>query len=239
MSNEVVNDKNLKSLKSLSKVIYVLAIIGRVVTIIGAVFATLGMAIAIICLSTINIKTNDGIEIGFGDNVVKISNIEENLNNDTLTITANGEKVDIDDKEAIDAIRLAGKYINEENKEKLIGFLAVTMIFTLVILILSAILLKKVEKLFKNISKESTPFIKENVEHIRKCAYYMIAITIISAMESGLANALLGGTTSISGTSIGFSLITILIIFAAARVFDYGCKLEEKNEEKVIGDVNK
>ena len=238
MSNEVVNDKKLKSLKSLSKVIYVLAIIGRIVTIIGAVFATLGMAIAIICLSTINIKANDGLEISFGDNTVKIAEFNENIGDgNKITITANGEKVDIDDKDVIEVIKLADKYVNEDTKEKLIGFLVVTMIFTLVILILSAILLNKVEILFKNIAKKDTPFIKDNSGIIRKIGYYMIAITIISAMESGLSGVLLGAT-GISKTGVGFSLMAILIIFAAARVFDYGYDLEERNQGKIEENIN-
>ena len=237
MSNEVVNDKKLKSLKSLSKVIYVLAIIGRIVTIIGAVFATLGIAIAIVCLSAINIKANDGLEISFGDNTVKIAEFEEKADNgNKITITANGEKVDVEDKDVIKAIELAKKYLNEDTKEKLIGFLVVTMIFTLVILILSAILLNKVEVLFKNIAKKDTPFIKENAGIIRKIGYYMIAITIISAIESGLSTALIGGAR-ISKTGIGFSLMTILIIFAAARLFDYGNGLEEGNQEKIDGNI--
>lgn len=239
MSNEVVNDKNLKSLKSLSKVIYVLAIIGRIVTIIGAVFATLGMAVAIICLSAINIKTNDGLEISFGDNVVKIAEFDQKSDsNNKVTIVANGEKVDIDDKDIIEAIKLVDKYFNEDAKEKLIWFLVTTMIFTLVILILSAILLRKVEVLFKNIAKQNTPFTKDNSGLIRKIGYYMIAVTIIAAMESGLSSTLIGGT-GISKTGAGFSLMAILVIFAAARVFDYGCGLEEKNQGKIdSGNIN-
>ena len=124
----------------------------------------------------------------------------------------------------------------EDTKEKLIGFLVVTMIFTLVILILSAILLNKVEVLFKNIAKKDTPFIKENAGIIRKIGYYMIAITIISAIESVLSTALIGGAR-ISKTGIGFSLMTILIIFAAARLFDYGNGLEEGNQEKIDGNI--
>lgn len=239
MSNEVVNDKNLKSLKSLSKVIYVLAIIGRIVTIIGAFFVTLGMTIAIICLSAVNIKTNDGLEISFGDNVVKIAEFDQKSHSDNkVTIVANGEKVDIDDKDIIEAIKLVDKYFNEDAKEKLIWFLVITMIFTLVILILSAILLRKVEVLFKNIAKQNTPFTRDNSGIIRKIGYYMIAVTIIAAIESGLSSTLIGGT-GILKTGAGFSLMAILVIFVVARVFDYGCGLEEKNQGKIdSGDIN-
>ncbi len=87
-----------------------------------------------------------------------------------------------------------------------------------------------VAKLFKNFEKKKTPFLPENVELLRKIAYWMLGVMIASCVISiGISIATNFETDMVFNLG-GIELL--LIAFGLVYIFDYGCKLEDKNKKK-------
>lgn len=221
--------KKQKNLKTLSKVIYVLAKIGKVFAIIGTVFAAIGIIIGMVFVNNldINVKNSNDITIKMGDAVIQYKD-----ENDGVSITSQGEEVKFDDEETIQGMRLVATELTKISKGQIIAYLAVTLVFTVAGLILTAIILDYVNKLFKNISKDDTPFIMENVDYLRKIGWYMVTSTIVSAVGNGIGSEMVGGSFSFG---YGFNLIMILIVFAASIIFEYGSNMQEDSDAKIYG----
>jgi hypothetical protein len=85
-------------------------------------------------------------------------------------------------------------------------------------------LLKHLEKLFVNINEGETPFTLENVSHIKKMSYFMIAAIIVSS----IGGTLLSIVTS-TEVNIDFNLFNvgeIIFLYAMAYIFEYGYKIQ-------------
>lgn len=225
-----LEQKKQKNLKTLSKAIYVFAIIGKICAIIGTVFVILGMSLGIAALSSIDLKVNNSrdMEVKIGSSVIQYKD-----EGDKLTLAVDREKEKITDTEAVDALRVLTSMISRTSKSQLIGYLATMLVFTTAGLIITAIILSNVEKLFKRIAKENTPFTMENVATIKKIGYFMIGATVLAYAGNSVIGKALGMSLNLS---YGFSIITILIVFAAAFICEYGANLQADTEATIYGD---
>ena len=97
---------------------------------------------------------------------------------------------------------------NMEFKSAMAIFLVLLILFTLA----CAYLFRKIGTLFKNMNKDYSPFIPENVKLIKFIAVFVAVILLI---EAGLIPAILIG----------------LILWAVALLFDYGCELQTESDE--------
>ena len=91
------------------------------------------------------------------------------------------------------------------------------------------LILKYIEKLFENIKNNSTPFIMDNVNYIKKISYLMISLILINPISEIIFNILL----NVSETSSGFELISILeilIIFSMSYIFEYGYEIQKDSK---------
>ena len=100
-------------------------------------------------------------------------------------------------------------------------------------LILLYYALKHLEKLFLNIYSEETPFTLENVSHIKKMAYFMIATIVVPYVSGTLVQL-------VSEVNLGvefefFNVIYILSLFAIAYIFEYGYELQHDSSGKMYG----
>lgn len=231
---ETLEKKKQGNLKTLSKFIYVLAKIGKIFTIIGIVAIAIGLSIAIAVTSNIEIKAKDSsdMEIKFADQTIQY---RDKIDKVTLKISG-GEETEIEDKDAVQGLRMIAAKASQISMKQVVLYLVALLIFTVATMVLSAIMLNYVEKLFKNISKEDTPFIMENVEYIKKIGWFMVASAVVSAFGNGVANGLISGNSSFSASlssGTGFNLVLILTVFASAIIVEYGCKLQEKSNAKI------
>ena len=226
----VVKFKNEKQkrVKVLSKIIAVIAKIGWITSIVGVSLITFVAIVLPIALKDIDIKDN---KIVSSSDIIEIVDEGKKLvlkhNNVIIASESNAESIRLI-RDVIDS--------NLNNKPLLIGYCEAGFITLIVCLILLIFMLKRLEKLFNNINKGDTPFTLENVEHIKKMAYIMIALIIIPNVGGVLFELILGKDLGVSFEL--FNVVEILIIFVISYIFEYGYEIQLDSKGKMYGDIN-
>ena len=221
----IEKDKQRK-LKVLSKIIYIVAKIGKILTYIAIPFIVLGMVVIPILMNKIDIK-NDRIILKDKGNSISI--VEKN---DKLTINVKDAKVaEVTSAKDISKIK---DFFNNNSKGTIIAAGETALAFALISIIIAILLLRRVEKLFKNINKNDTPFTYDNVEHIRRIAFLMIINIILPAIASAVIELILKVDLNIHFGA--YNLIEILSLYVLVYVFEYGCKLQKDSKCKIYGE---
>ena len=214
-----LKEKEQKRMKVLSKILEIVALVGKVLTRVAAV---------VVLLVTV------AIPIFFAN--VKYSNntVKFNFTDETITFVETNNKVKAYDKENKEIKEITPKFAKTVKKSfdnnkvttlsiKLtLGFICLT-----IYLFIISIILRNVERLFKNINRGETPFTLENVSYIKKTAYYMIVAIIVSSCGAGILDTI-AGDNSLAVDS--FDLIEILFLFAMAYIFEYGVEIQKDSE---------
>lgn len=223
-----LKEEKQKKVKVLSKIISVLAKIGRICLTIVIPFIVLAMIVVPIVLSKVDVKDNKITFTGTKDAikiVEKNDKIEVKINNKTVA--------DEEDKDAIVEIK---KFLDKHSDTEIIVYTEVGCTFLIIYLVISIVMLKHLELLFKNINKGDTPFTLENVKHIKHIAYLMIASIIFPGIIGSIVNGLMGIDLDLSLS--GHSLVEILIIFVMVYIFEYGYEIQRDSKGKMYGDFN-
>lgn len=218
-----------KQMKGLSKGIYILARIGKIVLIISMFCLVLTMIVTPFITRNIEFKKNNRVEL-FGEEVEYIRG------EDKFTIIYNGEKNVIRtsmDGESLNELTMWGE---KHSMVVLTGFIETAFVFLLATLILLYFVFKHLEKLFVNLYNLETPFTMENVLHIKKMAILMIAVTLLPNVAGVIVEMFIG-----ESLGIGFELmdlIYILFLFNMSYIFEYGYMIQLDSKGKMYGDVN-
>ena len=221
----IEKDKQRK-LKVLSKIIYILAKIGKILTYIAIPFIVLGMVVIPMLMNKIDIK-NDRIILKDKGNIISI--VEKN---DKLVINVKDAKVaEVTSAKDISKIK---DFFNNNSKGTIIAAGETALGFALISIIIAILLLRRVEKLFKNINKNDTPFTYDNVEHIRRIAFLMIISIILPAVASAVIELILKVDLNIHFGA--YNLIEILALYVLVYIFEYGCKLQQDSKCKIYGE---
>ncbi len=214
--------------KGLSKAIYVIARIGRILSIVG-IICTIATMIAIPFISS-NVKVKDNeIEL-YGEKV------RYEYQDDDLIFKYNNQEKILEREEEKLAIKETLNKIENGNMPLLVGFIETAFTFLIVTLVLFIIILKHLEKLFINIHNGETPFTIENVKHIKKMAMFMILVIIIPNIAGVIAEKIIGENLGI-GFEL-FDLIYILFLFSMSYIFEYGYEIQLDSKGKMYGDEN-
>ena len=88
--------------------------------------------------------------------------------------------------------------------------------------IILTFLLDSVARLFDNFYNNTTPFTLGNIRLIKKIAKTSLIMLIVQLATFGISS---------SGVSSGINIITVLIIYAFAYIFDYGYQMQRANEK--------
>lgn len=218
-----------KQMKGLSKGIYTLARIGKIILIISMFCLTLTMIVVPFITRNIEFKDNNRIEV-FGEEVEYIRG------EDKFTIVYDGEKNVIGtsmDAESLNKLTLWGE---KHSMVVLTSFIEIAFVFLLATLVLLYFVFKHLEKLFVNLNNLETPFTMENVLHIKKMAILMIAVTLLPNVAGVIAEMILG-----ESLEIGFEmmdLIYILFLFSMSYIFEYGYMIQLDSKGKMYGEVD-
>ena len=103
-----------------------------------------------------------------------------------------------------------------------------SMIFLITGLFILSVALNHLSQLFKNINEGDTPFTLENVHHIKTMSYFMIAITILSAIGNAISSIIIE-----QDFDLGFGFISILVFYSIAYIFEYGYELQLDSKGKI------
>ena len=215
MSVVKLNEKEQNRMKVLSKILYLIGRIGKIVCRVGIGFIIAAMVLLPIVLSKIEVKDDTLVADG---NVVRIL---ESV--DGVKITVNNDHIILSDLTKENVVTLK-ESLTRFNKPVLISLYELTFAVLIGFVIVVIQLLKHLEKLFVNINEGETPFTLENVSHIKKMSYFMIAAIIVSS----IGGTLLSIVTS-TEVNIDFNLFNvgeIIFLYAMAYIFEYGYKIQ-------------
>ena len=215
-------------MKGLSKAISVIAKIMSIIVIIS-------LPIVVFVMILLGVMVN---KIDVGDNEIRL-----NVTNDRLVVTLEDNKiiVKMNDKEIKEVINQSDiwkmKSILENNsKYLLLGYLETGFLVLIVYLVLLGIMLKSLTSLFDNIHKGDTPFTLENVNHIKRMAFLMIAITLLPGVLGAIFEIVLDTDLNV-GLEL-YSLIEVLFLFSIAYIFQYGYEIQLDSKGIMYGDVD-
>lgn len=216
-----------KQMKALSKAIYILARIGKIITTLGMIIIILMMFLTPMIASNIEVKEDNTIEVFH-------KKIEYERNQEKITVTYNHKNVAIIDTEEKFAINKVIDWLEIHSIASVVWLLEVAFTFLVVTFELLYLTLKHLEHLFINIHEGETPFTMENVDHIKKMAIFMIVMIILPNISGMLMQFIIGEDLDISFET--FDLIYILFLFSMAYIFEYGYQIQLDSKGRMYGD---
>lgn len=209
-----------KMLKIFSKILAVFSRIGQVFMIIAIPFMVLAMAIIPFVVNHVDV---DDSKITFDG--IQESKITLEEREDGQVVIVDEEEVKLDEKIDTSIIK---ELFNNNEKAAIIGVAEVSLAFTIGYFVLIIIMLSNIIKFFKNLYKEDTPFILDNVERLMKVGKLMIAVLIVQGLSAGIVEYVFGSEVSMLSGS--YSIFEILFVFVLAYVFKHGYELEQSKQ---------
>ena len=214
-----------KKMKGISKAIYILARILKIISVGMIVLLTLITIFLMFMLANCNIDSEN--------KTIKVFDLEKkyDINNNNITIyEENNEDIVIDYGE------LDINMFLEESKLYQITICLSCFITMIVFMFIMMKAMTYLEKLFININKEDTPFSHINIIYIKKLAIYMTLSIIIPSILSLFICII---TNGIVDYSIGSTdIVTILVLFSLYYIFKYGYEIQLDSNGKIYGIEN-
>ena len=215
-----------KKMKVLSKIISVISKIGRIFCYIAIPFICLILIFSPYFINKVIIK----------DNNLTLNLRDQNINllekNDKVVLKVGAFVLADADKEFLNTKVIS--IFENISKAKIIGYVETGFAVLLVTIILTSIIFKHLETLFDNINKGETPFTLENVSLIKKIAWKMIIIIIMTNIGGGVFELLLSSDLNIEFET--YDLVEILFLFSLSYIFEYGRLLGLETKGQMYGD---
>jgi len=218
MSVVKLKKEKQKQMKGISKIISVIAKISTIAIRIGFVFLILGMIFIPIGLKDIDVK--DGKLISTNKDV-KIVEKKGKVN----IIVKNSEGGATFSQKDVESLVPA---IENFSKPVVIGLLEVGLAFIGGLMIILMKVLKHLEKLFNNIHEGDTPFTLDNVDHIKKMTYLMIAAIVVASIGGVILAIPLKDNVNIDINML--SVVEILFLYSMSLVFEYGYEIQKDSK---------
>lgn len=228
MSVVKLKKEQQRKMKGLSKAIAIIAKVGKILVYVSIPAVVASMIILGVLITKVEVNNNEISLKGTNELVTLISNDEELIIKYNDTVVAK-EK----DKTAILKIK---EVLDNNTKTEVFIYLESGFLFLVIMLVTLSVILKHVEKLFENIYDGDTPFTLENVEHIKKTAYLMIAMIILPSLVGVMFEFFM--KTDLNVDFELFSLIEILFLFSLAYIFEYGYQIQKDSKGKMYGEEN-
>ena len=215
-----------KKMKVLSKIISVISKIGRIFCYIAIPFICVVLIASPYLIHKVVIKDNH-LTLNLRDHNINLSET-----NDKVVLKVGGIILADADKEFLNTKVVS--IFESNSKAKIIGYIETGFGVLLVTIILTSIIFKHLEILFDNINKGETPFTLENVSLIKKIAWKMIIIIIMTNIGGGVFELLLSSDLNIEFET--YDLVEILFLFSLSYIFEYGRLLGLETKGQMYGD---
>ena len=213
-------------MKGISKV---LSLIGKITAIVLRV--AIGFLVAAMILLPIGFKY---IDIEDGKIVSKDKKIQIVEVGKSTEIRIGDHAVLADVKQS--DINNIAPAIERFGEPGVIILLEVGMVFLGAFLIVLIKALEHLEKLFKNINEGDTPFTLDNVEHIKKMSYLMIACIVLASIGGVILNIPLKNEIDLDFNIL--SITEILFLYSMSLIFEYGYEIQQDSKGKMYGEEN-
>lgn len=217
-----------KKMKGISKFICIISKIGNIAAKICLVTSILLFFIGTIAMANTNVNTKDQTLKIFKENYsYQLEDGEMILSsNDKITgkfAIAKGEEQTINE-------------FLEFSKARKVTFVAIMFLSLTIIMLIIVKITNYIEKLFRNINENDTPFDMDNVYYIRKTAIgiflYLLSQDVLGGITQAIYSLELNIDVDLS------SYILALIILAISYVFKYGYEIQLDSKGKMYGEVN-
>ena len=213
------NEAKQKRVKTLSNVISLIGSIGKIVLMVAIPFVVIAMLLIPYVISNVQVVDNS-LEL-------KTDNIEV-VDNKTIQLFGVAV-IGVDEEISVGEVI---EIFDNFSKGEIIFYLECGFVFVLIDIVIMIIILGYVEKLFKNIKDNDTPFILDNVNYIKRISYLMIVLIMISPVSGMLFNIIKPGFENESTFEL-MSILEILIIFSMSYIFEYGVELQKDSKSKM------
>ena len=222
------NDEQRK-MKSITKLIYVISNIFKYISIIAIVI------VGLITIANTYLLINTNIDTKNNTATICGKNINYEVVDKSLKIKLENKKeykIDFDKEvknETITKVLEMPKCV----RLSLSIFIELTLIFAMYVI---NRLFSSIQKLFKNIHDNETPFNIENVRYIRNIALFTLLYILSQDILGVIASViyLLDFNMEIELTNY----ILVLIIFAISYIFKYGYQIQLDSKGIMYGDIN-
>lgn len=209
-------------LKTLSKIIYILARIGKILSIIAIV----GLLLCVVLTPVVvkNIKFEDQKITMFGNELKYETNgnqIDLYIDNVIVGSMTSDEKVSFD---------MIISKLEDTDMTKSFAFIELALIAGSAIMFIFYFILRYVDMLFVNISEKDTPFTEENSDYINKIAYLSL-VTVLISFVADIVSSLF-----FKDSMVSFNLsrvIYVLILYIIAYIFEYACILQKESKKNI------
>lgn len=214
-----------RKMKGLSKAIYIIARIMKIIVILSIGICTLLLISAPFVIKNVDFKNE---EIRIFDKTIKYE-----INDTTLSIKDNnGYSEDFIINTTSD---IKEYFVNHGTTFHIIISEGIIISLILTLLFIYG-LLHKLEKLFMNINNENTPFTMDNVLLIKSLANYLAFIIAFPLISGWIFEAIMGINLNI-GIEV-MELIYILIIYSLSYIFEYGYQIQLDSKGIMYGEIN-
>lgn len=96
---------------------------------------------------------------------------------------------------------------------------------------ITAAMCEPLYRMFRDISREGTPFAPKHARRIKMVAWIALVLPIVEGSLGNIHEALLTGEAMVQ---IGVDMMWLIfagIIYCLAYIFDYGCQLQQESDE--------
>ena len=233
MSVVKFKEEKQKKIKGISKAIYILARIGKILITIAFPIMIFLLIVTPIFISNIELKDNTIVFKGarIDDKII----LTEEKSNDGVTLQLKANGILIADERNQDTILQMKNVLENNSKGQIIAFLELGYVCLIICLVLYRMTLSRLEKLFININEGDTPFTLENVKYIKEMAKLMI-IALILPSGGGIIFEKILATDLDVGFEL-FDVVQILFLFGISYIFEYGYELQQDTKAKMYGEV--
>lgn len=234
MSVVKFKEEKQKRIKGISKAIYIIARIGKIVTTIAIPIIVFLLIVTPIFISNIELKDNTIVFKGakIDDRIT----ITEEKSNDGITLQLKANGVLVADAKNQDTILKMKNVLENNSKGQIIAFLELGYVCLIICLVLYRMTLNRLEKLFININQGDTPFTLQNVRYIKQMAKLMI-IALALPTCGGIVFEKILATDLDVGFEL-FDIVQILFLFGISYIFEYGYELQQDTKAKMYGEVS-
>ena len=208
-----------EKVKGLSKAIYIIAEIGKVIVSIAVVLLVIGIILLPILALNVEIQENNQIQ-AFG------KEFEYQTRNQEMVLQYDGGEVIIGAVDENTDINSILEKIRNASELSIIVTGEIFLIFSLIVTICIYNMLKHVKKLFLNIHNGDTPFTRENIKYIKNIAKYMIVTLLLPSITEN----------SITIRIDLIEVLYILTIFCISYIFEYGYEIQLDSKGKIYGE---
>jgi len=213
-------------MKGLSKALYIIARVGKIAAICGAVCLFVLMLISPVIINNIRIKDNNITAFGKQAEFYNVDN--------SLVLKYQGEEYTIQTIEEKFIFNKVIEISEEYSNTGLIVYIESMLVFMVATCVLTYYVLGHLDGLFVNIYNGDTPFTMDNVNHIKKIAVLMIITIILPNISSAIAETIFKDS-SVIGLQL-YDLIYILFLFSMAHIFEYGYQIQLDSQGKMYGE---